>query len=228
MSIEKKKQYVKRKIIDEHGGNPHDPKCSRALRLVDLMSESNIPVGYWFVKMKGFGGSEKLKEVVEDYISNINDKYVSGISICLAGNQGTGKTMSSICILKAALKKDFSVYYTTASDVMAEMTNYESNSGIRKTLRESDFLVIDELDSRFFPSDAQKELFSSIYESIFRFRAHNNLPTIICTNETNDILNVFYGQGVQSITSLNNQYLKIYPVTGKDYRKRLGNEDIAG
>jgi DNA replication protein DnaC len=224
MSIEKKKQYVKRKIIGEHEGNPHDPRCVRALRLVDLMSESNIPVGYWFVKMKGFGGSEKLKEVVEDYISNINDKYTRGISICLAGNQGTGKTMSSICILKAALKKDFSVYYTTASDIMAEMTNYETNSEIRKILRESDFLVIDEVDPRFFPSDAQKELFSSIYENIFRFRAHNDLPTIICTNETDDILNVFYGQGTQAIQSLNKQYLKIYPVAGKDFRKSLENK----
>ena len=182
MSIEKKKQYVKRKIIEEHGNNPHDPKCSRALRLIDSMFESNIPVGYWFVKMKGFQGSKKLEEVVNDYIANIKDKYTSGTSICLAGNQGTGKTMSSVCILKDALKRDFSVYYTTASDIMAEMTNYESSSGIRKTLRESDFLVIDELDPRFFPSDAQKELFSSIYESIFRFRAHNNLPTIIFNN----------------------------------------------
>jgi DNA replication protein DnaC len=228
MSIEKKKQYVKRKIIEEHGNNPHEPKCARALRLIDLMFESNIPAGYWFVKMKGFAGSKKLEEIVNDYIDNIKDKYTQGTSICLAGNQGTGKTMSSICILKAALKRDFSVHYTTASDIMADMTNYDSSSGVRKTLRETDFLVIDELDSRFFPSDAQKELFSSIYESIFRFRAHNNLPTIICTNETDDILSVFCGQAKQAIDSLNKQYITIYPVVGTDYRKRVNNEDISG
>jgi len=226
MSIEKKKHYVKRKIIAEYGGSAHEPKCVKALKLIDLMAESNIPVGYWFSKMKGFKGSKKLEQVVKDYTTNINEKYDNGTSICLAGNQGTGKTMSSICILKAALKRNFSAYYTTASDIVAEMTNYESNSVTRKILRESDFLVIDELDSRFFPSDAQKELFSSIYESVFRFRAHNHLPTIICTNETDDILNVFYGAGVQSITSLNTQYLTVYPVVGTDFRKRLNNEDI--
>ncbi len=110
---------------------------------------------------------------------------------------------------------------------MAEMTDYENNSKIRRTLRDVDFLVIDELDSRFFPSDAQKELFSSIYENIFRYRSHNTLPTIICTNETNNILNVFHGPAVQSITSLNNQYLTIYPVAGVDFRKRISNGNVS-
>jgi DNA replication protein DnaC len=223
MSIEKKKQLVKEKIIAEHGGNPHDLKCSKALRLVDSMAESNIPVGYWFIRMKDFTGPPVLKDIVDEYTANIKDHYINGSSICLAGNQGTGKTMSSICILKSALKRNFSAYYTTASDIMAEMTNYQESSGIRKILRNSDFLVIDELDSRFFPSDAQKELFSSIYESIFRHRAHNTLPTIICTNETDDILNVFRGASIQSITSLNKQYLNIYPFVGIDFRKRINN-----
>ena len=135
--------------------------------------------------------------------------------------------MSSICILKSVLRRNYSAYYITASDIMAEMTDYENNSKTRNALRNSDFLVIDELDSRFFPSDAQKELFSSIYENIFRHRVHNNLPTIICTNETSNILDVFYGPAVQSITSLNNQYLTIYPVAGIDYRKRINNGDVA-
>ena len=224
MSIEKKKEHVKRKIISD-SGDRHDPRCVKALKLVDLMFESNIPAAYWFSKMKGFRGSKKLEEVVLEYMSNINEMYSSGTSICLAGNQGTGKTMSSICILKIALKRNFSVYYTTASDIMAEMTDYNSSSGTRKTLREADFLVIDELDSRFFPSEAQKELFSGIYESIFRFRAHNSLPTIICTNETDDILNVFCGHSKQSVESLNKQYMTVYPVTGKDFRTNY-NEKI--
>lgn len=226
MSIAKKKKLAKEKIIANYE-SIHNPKCVRALKLVDLMAESNIPVGYWFMKMDGFQGSQRLKDIVDEYITNIDDKYSSGYSMCLAGNQGTGKTMSSVCILKAALKKNYSAYYTTASDIMSEMTNYESKSKTRKILRDTDFLAIDELDSRFFPSDAQKELFSGIYESIFRYRSHNSLPTIICTNETDNILNVFAGSGVQSIMSLNKQYLTIFPVTGKDFRKRVaGNGNV--
>ena len=131
--------------------------------------------------------------------------------------------MSSICVLKAALKKDFSAYYTTASDMMSEMTNYKNNYEYKRCLRSADFLVIDELDSRFFPSDAQKEFFSSLYESMFRYRAHNTFPTILCTNEPDGISSVFYGPAVQFIESLNRQYLKVYPVVGIDFRKNIEN-----
>jgi len=186
------------------------------------MDDAKIPVGYWFLKMDDFSGSPRLGEVIREYISNIKQNYIEGNSICLAGNQGTGKTMSSICILKAALHAGFSAYYITASDMLAELTS-EYSLSTRNTLRDVDFLVIDETDSRFFNTEAQKELFSRIYESVFRSRAHNTMPTIICTNETQSILNVFTGAGRQSIDSLNRQYLKIYPVAGKDYRKRNEN-----
>lgn len=220
MSIDKKKELIKQRISKKHG---EGTKTTKIHRLIDKMAEANIPVGYWFLTMDKFEGSPKLKEIVDDYISVLQDNYLEGKSICFAGNQGTGKTMSSICILKAAIKQDFSTYYITAADLLSEMSEKDTKS-IRWTLRHCDFLVIDELDSRFFTSDSVKELFSSKYENIFRYRAHNNLPTIVCTNETDDVLNVFSGPGVQSIGSLNNQYLTIYPVVGKDFRKRMTNE----
>jgi len=219
MSIRKKKELVKKQVVDKYGVSS---KTTKIHRLIDLMEESNIPVGYWFLTMKGFAGSQKLKEVVDDYIENIQDNYMNGSSVCFAGNQGTGKTMSSICMLKAALKSGFSAHYTTASDMLTSMTSKHGYE-YRRTMRGSDFLVIDELDSRFFTSDSVKELFSGKYEEVFRYRAHNNLPTIVCTNETESILNVFCGAGKQSIESLNSQYLKIYPVAGKDFRKRVEN-----
>ena len=128
--------------------------------------------------------------------------------------------MSSLFILKSAIKKGYTAYYTTAIDILNEIVKKDSYL-FRDLLKKVDFLVIDELDSRFFPSDSSKELFSSIYENIFRTRSHNLLPTIICTNETNGILNVFYGAAVNAISSLNKQYLKIYPIAGKDFRKNL-------
>jgi len=223
-----KRQLAKEKVISKYG-NRHDPKCLRALQLIDSMAESNIPAGYWFLQMKNFKGSTDVKDIVEDYITNVKEYYDEGRSFCLAGSQGTGKTMSSVCVLKAALKKGFTVYYTTASDMMGEITNYRNNYEYKKNLREVDFLVIDELDSRFFPSDAQKELFSGIYENIFRHRSHNTLPTILCTNETEGLSGLFFGPGIQFIQSLNRQYLKIYPVAGIDFRKRIENgESVIG
>lgn len=219
----KKKDLIKRKIKDKHGCEGACVRCVQHGILIDKMEESNIPVGYWLLNMKDFAGSSKLKELVDLYISDLDSKFATGTSICLAGNQGTGKTMSSLCILKAALKNNYSAYYTTAIDMMNELTS-QSGHELRAKIKNVDFLVIDELDSRFFPSDSAKELFSSIYENVFRTRAHNLRPTIICTNETEGILGVFFGAGVQSIDSLNRQYLTIYPVVGKDYRKNMGQE----
>lgn len=225
MSIANKKELIKEKVKKDHGCDTVCVRCTKVDRLIDLMYDSNIPVGYWFLTMKEFSGAEEIKEIFDNYVSNLKDKYTKGESICFAGSQGTGKTMASICILKEALKKGFSCYYTTASDILNNMTDYKNSSELRTTLRTTDFLVIDELDSRFFTSDSVKELFSSIYENVFRFRAHNLMPTIICTNETDGVLNVFRGAGVQSIESLNHQYLTIYPVVGPDFRKRQGNNN---
>ncbi len=220
MSLTRKKELVKEKVVRSHGCRGACIRCTKVHRLIDKMAESNIPIGYWFLNMKEFKGAPKLKEIVDDYITTISDKYMDGNSICFAGNQGTGKTMSSICILKEAIKKGFSAHYITASDILNEATDSRHSYNLKALLRDIDFLVIDELDSRFFSSDNAKELFSGIYENIFRFRSHNTLPTIMCTNETDGILSVFHGQSVQAINSLNKQYLTIYPVVGPDFRKQ--------
>lgn len=218
----KKNELIKRKIKDNHGCIGNCLRCFKHHVLIDKMEESNIPVGYWLLNMKNFTGSDKLKTIIDNYINIIDTNYEQGESICLSGNQGTGKTMSSISILKKAIKKGYSTYYITAIDMFNDIIS--GNYSLKNKLKSVDFLVIDELDSRFFPSDSVKELFSSVYESIYRTRCHNLLPTIICTNETEDILNVFYGAGIQSINSLNKQYLKVYPFAGKDFRKSMENE----
>jgi len=218
--ITKKKEIIKKQINAKHGCVGVCHRCIKYHILIDKMEEANIPAGYWLLTMKSFTGSGKLKELVDSYVKEIDSKYESGKSICFAGNQGTGKTMSSLCILKKALKHNYTGYYTTAIDMLNDLTN-KDNYGLRNKLKTVDFLVIDELDSRFFPSDSAKELFSSIYENIFRTRCHNLLPTVICTNETEGILGVFFGAGVQSIDSLNKQYLSIYPIIGKDFRKGM-------
>ena len=225
MSTIRKNQNAKRRIVEEHGCDNNGNGCAHCAvihSLIDKMDEANIPCGYWFQKRKDFTGSEKLREITNKYIEELDQNYSKGNSICFVGNQGVGKTLSSTFIMKKALMKDYSVYYITAPDLFSEMMNYGKNYETRRMLKDVDFLVIDELDSRFFTSDAQKELFGGIYENLFRYRSHNNLPTIICTNETDDILNVFSGASVQSIKSLNNQYLKVYPIAAPDFRKEMG------
>lgn len=214
-----KRKIIKNKIRLNHGcNNENCQDCLRKFAVVDEMSNARIPVEYWMLSMKDFTGSETLKEITNEYIDNIKKKYEIGKSICFSGNQGIGKTMCSICILRAAIKNGFKVFYISASDMLSELTDYKNSLELKNTLKYVDFLVIDELDSRFFVSDAVKELFSSIYENIFRFRSQNMLPTILCSNDGN-ILNSFCGHSANVIESLNNKYLEIYYLAGKDFRK---------
>lgn len=222
MGVVEKKERLKEEIKNKHGCSTICPRCTRVHALMDSMCDANIPIGYWFLTMKGFRGAAKLQEMYDQYTKDLNANYMEGKSICFAGSQGTGKTMVSICLLKEAIKKGFTTFYTTASDILNNMTDYKNSGRLRQTLRNVDFLVIDELDSRFFTSDSVKELFSGIYENIFRYRAHNLLPTIMCTNETEGILKVFHGHSKQSIESLNKQYLDVYPIAGIDFRGNRG------
>jgi DNA replication protein DnaC len=216
----KKRELIKEKLKKDHGCSGVCSECTKKFIIIDEMHSAGIPVEYWLLTMKEFAGAPKLKEITDEYITNLKDHYLKGRSVCFAGSQGTGKTMAAVCILRAAIKSGFSVYYLTAADLLAEMTDFRNSNDLRHKLREVDFLVIDELDSRFFTSDSTKELFSSVYENLFRYRAQNLMPTIICTNETDSVLNVFYGQGLQSIKSLNARYLTIYPIMGQDFRKK--------
>jgi len=218
MSIQKKKEVIKKKIAEQHGCSGVCQECTKKFQRLDIMEDANIPAGYWTLGIKDFHETSKIKELVEEYTNHLSERYYEGKSICFAGTQGTGKTMAAVCILKKAIASNFSTYYITATDLLQEIL--DSNVDIRNIAKNVDFLVVDELDSRFFFSDNSKELFSGIFENIFRHRVHNNLPTIICSNETEDIMNVFAGACVQSIGSLNNQYLTVYPITGTDFRKR--------
>jgi DNA replication protein DnaC len=215
-----KRDLTKEQIKEKHGCKDHCLDCAKKFTLIDNLASANVPTAYWLLSMAEFSGQPRLKEVTTKYIANIKQCYANGTSLCFSGNQGTGKTMSATCIIRAALKNGFTAHYTTAMDMFSELTDYKNAYEIKNKLKTVHFLVIDELDSRFFISDNVKELFSGLYESIFRHRAQNLMPTIICTNETDNLLNVFFGQAKQSIGSLHSKYLQNVPIVGQDFRKK--------
>ena len=107
MSIEKKKELVKQKIVEEHGCSPVCIECVRKTRSIDDMAGANIPSGYWRLGMKDFHETSKIRDIVKEYIEHIKENYYKGKSICFVGTPGTGKTMSGVFILRAALKSQF-------------------------------------------------------------------------------------------------------------------------
>jgi DNA replication protein DnaC len=181
--LPKKLEIVKQDIVAKCGCNVGCPKCSKQMSFVEKIAEAGIPVAYWFLKMSDFNGADNIKKATDSYITSIKENYQNGESICFAGTLGTGKTYSLANILKAALAKNYSAYYTSLSEMVNNLTSYETKVKCNALVTQSDFLAIDEVDSRHIAaSDAAQEFFGASFERIIRFRIQNKLPTLMATN----------------------------------------------
>lgn len=196
-------------------------KCTNANVAINRFAESNIPIEYWRFKMdKDFNGYQGLLDKYTSITSDIKQSYIDGKSYCFAGNYGLGKTTVFCCVLKTAALKGYSCLYTTLSDVVSVFTSAPADEKYtaRRELSMVDFLVIDELDSRFLPTESAADLYARTLENIFRTRSQNKLPTYICTNSPN-IVEAFNGSLKASMDSLFQGYMEFVPVLGSDFRK---------
>lgn len=191
--------------------------CAGYCAYLDQMSDACIPVDYWHRRIEDFYGEENFKNYIISYIGNIEEEFYNGLTLCFVGHRGTGKTMGGCSILKKALLKKYSAYYTTMVDAVTSLLSHEAHD-FREMVKTVDFMVLDEVDQRFFPSQGSQELYGSQFEYILRTRSQNKLPTIICTNSENTD-EIFSGQFKESFDSLKAQFVKILRVGGKDARK---------
>jgi DNA replication protein DnaC len=191
---------------------------------INRYAESNIPIEYWYLKMeRDFKGDPRLLIKYNDYIADLKTAYQSGASVCFAGSHGVGKTMVLTGVLKKAVVKGYSCLYTTLSDIVNVLTQseMEAKSLARRELTMVDFLVVDEADPRFIQSENAADLYARSFESIFRARSQNKLPTLMGTNSPN-LVESFKGQLRESIDSLMQGYMEVFRVLpGKDVRKEL-------
>jgi DNA replication protein DnaC len=203
-------------------------KCSITVIAYNRYYESNIPIEYWALRMpsslddlNNFKGPKRLVEIYLNSVSDLSKSYINGLSFCLAGTHGCGKTMAVTSILKKATHKNFTALYTTLGDIVSALTLAPNDEkfAARKELTEVDFLIIDELDPRFIGSESAADLFGRTFEHILRTRLQNKLPTIIVSNSPNPVES-FSGSIKQSLESLMTK-LPLVPILGKDVRKEL-------
>lgn len=195
-------------------------KCSLLNTAYHRYYESNIPLEYWNLKMeKDFKGHTNLLNKHNEIVTDIKAVYSNGTSVFFAGLFGLGKTMSCTSILKKAVNKGYTGLYTTLSDIVGILTQAspEDKYLSRRELTMVDFLVIDEVDIRFFSqSDTTNELFSRAFEIILRTRLQNKLPTFFATNSPN-IKENFASFFKDSLNSLFNRIEIVYAF-GDDFR----------
>jgi DNA replication protein DnaC len=201
-----------------------EPQKTKNIKIIvfNRYAESNLPIEYWGLKMeKNFVGDPRLKQKYEDYIKDIKQSYISGKSICLAGEYGIGKTMAIISILKKAVEKGYSALYTDLSSIISVLTQASSEDkfSARRELTMVDFLAIDEVDQRYFQaSNLANETFARTLEFVLRSRTANTLPILMATNSP-QITETFTNQFKDSLGSIMSKIEMFMVMPGSDFRK---------
>lgn len=214
-----------KKINLENGTDGLCKRCALATVLFNRYMESNIPIEYWHFKMdKDFKGDKRLLDKYNEFTSDLNKTFAAGTSICFSGQHGVGKTSVATCILKRATQKGYTTLYSTFDDTITVLTQAPAEEKFlaKKELAMVDFLVIDELDSRFIASESMADLYGRQLEFILRTRRQNKLSTLIGTNSPNLVEN-FTGALKQSITSITTGYIQSFVVLGQDFRKVMSS-----
>lgn len=215
--IELAKQSIKNKCeICKDKAKMECYKCLRWEGFIEQMALAEIPMDYWFRSMKNFYGADEFRKIITETIENIDDIYKNGENLYVVGERGRGKTMATCCILKKVLLKHYSALYINLSDLVTRIITV--NPYLKLYVKEVDFLVIDEIDNRFFPTESSMELYGAQLETILRSRLQNKLPTIMCSNNV-DIGLIFKGEFKKSFQSLFSQFVKTVVVSGPDARK---------
>lgn len=192
--------------------------------------DSNLPVEYWTLSMNNILSNvdksqafDALAKTYLDATKDLNKAYVNGLSFCLAGSHGAGKSTTVINILKKACQKNFTTLYTNLGDIVSALTiaPAEDKYFARKELTEVDFLVCDEFDNRHMGNtENATDLFGRTLEYVIRIRLQNKLPMILVSNSPNPVES-FTGNIKQSVESLMSK-LSIIPILGEDIRKVQG------
>jgi DNA replication protein DnaC len=197
------------------------PDCSVAIIAYNRYAEANIPLQYWHLKMeKDFTGDPNLLKKYNEIVSSLREHFHKGTSVCFVGNHGVGKSFTTACILKKAAQHGYSCLYSTLSDVVDILIRADDRYIARRELLMVNYLLIDELDPRFFSaSEGATDLYARTLEGVFRTRAQNLLPTFICSNSPN-VLESFTGSLKQSISSLFKGYMQTCIVLGEDHRSK--------
>jgi len=190
--------------------------CLNYCAYIEKMAIANIPADYWFREMRVFYGDKRFAGKVNEYIVEIDKSFSKNKSLCFTGHPGTGKTMAACNILKAGILKKYSTFYVTLSQVVNDLIGGDQLTKVK--LMESDFLVLDEVDQRFFPTAGGKELFGNMFEYVMRTRSHRMKPIIMCTNSV-DTSKIFDGAYGQMFASLKSQFMTELFAGGKDARR---------
>ena len=172
-----------------------------------------------------YQSANALLNQIADYVRNITNAKKKGISLMLAGSNGTGKTLLATSILKAVIQKGMSAQMTSLGGIIQCYTDGWGDPKKRQIfddrIKNSDFLLIDDVGKEYQAKNS--DLTEIMFDNLIRYRVFRRKPFILTTNTAPDDLRNRYGNSLMSLIEGKTIKLK---VLGSDYRKAIQSKSL--
>ena len=145
-----------------------------------------------------------VKNLISDYIKNIQSNFDNNKGLFMYGSNGVGKTMLSCIILKEAYRNRYTSRRATFVEYIDKYTKIwnartsDEKEQLEDTLytyyKGAEFLVLEEVGK-----EIDSKVSAPILEDLLRYREDKGLVTIICTNLNLEIMLERYGESCISL-----------------------------
>ena len=172
---------------------------------------------------------KKLEDFDFSFQPTIDQKVIADLATCqfinskeniiLVGQSGTGKTHLAISFAIKALSKEYSVYFTTVSDLLYNLHIAKADNSYPRKLKQIvnyDLLILDELGFKQLPKYSSDDFFAIIS------KRYEHKSTIITTNKEIQEWNDIFDEEVltRAIVDRLMHHASIFNIRGKSYRMK--------
>jgi DNA replication protein DnaC len=194
-----------------------DPRCGYRVACY----EACVPRTFWSVSTDDVTYNESVfYSVVVPYRRRLKRALRDGYSLLFVGDNGVGKTMFVSYLLTQAIKRGFTAYYTTLTQLDADIKRgfRDRDADLRlQALLDSDFVAIDEVGKERFKPDS---FTTSQFESLLKRRYDDGEPVLLGSNAAHDDLCKMYGATVESMIDGRYQVVSLEPGDCRRAHKR--------
>jgi len=228
---------IRNKIVStcQHCAGKSCPVCTGKFKVYPAMAMANLPKRYWNIELSGIDDLSVAK-VVTNYVKNLDHMLREGTGLFFVGRVGTGKSLGACLILKEALRRGHTGYFTTLANVVTRCFNKMYDQQLQEEFKQNilnvDFLVLDDIDKAY---KSEKNTFiDSAYDDLFRTRYYRCLPILVTSNVDRAVVfkggeQAAFGQAEQAtfgqaLLSIAHETMCDVIVAGKDRREQKSLE----
>lgn len=173
--------------------------------------------------------NKNLEDFDFNFQPSIDARIINDLAICsyinakenviLIGNSGTGKTHLAIALANKALAREYSVYFTTVSDMLYNLHIAKADNSYHKKIKQLltyDLLILDELGFKQLPKYSADDFFNIIA------KRYENKSTIITTNKSFEDWHEIFADELLSRAIIDRviHHAHILNIKGKSYRMK--------